>query len=90
MQKVKPGMNEKDAQAIIFQEFYSRGAHREGYFSIVAAGVNATILHYRDNNSQSKNGDLLLVDAGAEKNYFTADITRTYPINGKFSPEQTL
>lgn len=88
MKHVKPGMNEKQMQAILFDEFYSRNAHREGYFSIIAAGVNATILHYRDNNSASKDGDLLLVDAGAEKNYYTADITRTYPLNGKFSDAQ--
>lgn len=88
MQKVRAGMNEKEIQAILFNEFYSRQAHREGYFSIIAAGANATILHYRDNNSPSKDGDLLLVDAGAEKNYFTADITRTFPLNGKFTPAQ--
>ncbi|MCC6138101.1 MAG: aminopeptidase P family protein [Bdellovibrionaceae bacterium] len=88
MASVKPGMNEKEMQAILFKEFYSRQAHREGYFSIIAAGANATILHYRDNNSPSKDGDLLLVDAGAEKNYYTADITRTYPLNGKFNDAQ--
>lgn len=88
MKSVEPGMNEKDMQAILFKEFFARGAHREGYFSIIAAGDNATILHYRDNNSSSKDGDLLLVDAGAEKNYFTADITRTYPLNGKFTAAQ--
>ncbi len=88
MQKVRAGMNEKEIQAILFNEFFSRNAHREGYFSIIAAGSNATILHYRDNNSASKDGDLLLIDAGAEKNYFTADITRTYPMNGKFSAAQ--
>ncbi len=88
MSKVRAGMNEKEMQAILFDEFYKRKAHREGYFSIIAAGDNATILHYRDNNSDSKDGDLLLVDAGAEKNYYTADITRTYPLNGKFSDAQ--
>lgn len=88
MSKVRGGMNEKEMQAILFEEFYKRRAHREGYFSIIAAGANATILHYRDNNSDSKDGDLLLVDAGAEKNYYTADITRTYPLNGKFSDAQ--
>ena len=88
MQKVRARMNEKEIQAILFNEFFSRNAHREGYFSIIAAGGNATILHYRDNNSQSKDGDLLLIDAGAEKNYFTADITRTYPLNGTFTAAQ--
>lgn len=88
MASVKPGMNEKEMQAVLFNEFYSKLAHREGYYSIIAAGANATILHYRDNNSPSKDGDLVLVDAGAEKNYYTADITRTYPLNGKFSEAQ--
>jgi Xaa-Pro aminopeptidase len=88
MAQVKAGMNEKEVHAILFKEFFSRGAHREGYFSIIAAGANATILHYRDNNSPSKDGDLLLIDAGAEKNYLTADITRTYPMNGKYTPAQ--
>jgi len=88
MAMVKPGMNEKDIQALLFKEFFARGAHREGYFSIIAAGGNATILHYRDNNSASKDGDLLLIDAGAEKNYYTADITRTYPMNGKYTAAQ--
>jgi Xaa-Pro aminopeptidase len=88
MQNVRAGMNEKEIQALLFNEFFSRNAQREGYFSIIAAGGNATILHYRDNNSESKDGDLLLIDAGAEKNYFTADITRTYPLNGKFTEAQ--
>lgn len=88
MKQVKPGMGEKECQAILFKEFFQRGAHREGYFSIIASGANATILHYRDNNDISKEGDLLLVDAAAEKNYLTSDITRTYPMNGKFTPAQ--
>ncbi|MCB9072581.1 MAG: aminopeptidase P family protein [Bdellovibrionaceae bacterium] len=88
MEQVWSGMNEKDIQAILFKEFFSRGAHREGYFSIIAGGANATILHYRDNNSPTKDGDLLLVDAGAETHYLTADITRTYPMNGKFTEAQ--
>lgn len=88
MQKVKPGMNEKQMQAILLHEFYNQQAHREGYYSIIAAGANATTLHYRDNNGTSKDGDLLLVDAGAEKNYYTADITRTYPLNGRFTEAQ--
>lgn len=88
MKTIRPGMNEKDIQAILFKEFYSQGAFREGYFSIVAAGPNATILHYRDNNDKCRDGDLLLIDAGAEKHYYTADITRTFPINGKFTEAQ--
>jgi Xaa-Pro aminopeptidase len=65
-----------------------RGAAREGYGGIFAGGVNATTLHYVFNDEVMKSGDLLLVDAGAEYNYFTGDITRTYPINGRFNEEQ--
>jgi Xaa-Pro aminopeptidase len=59
-----------------------------GYGSIVARGDNATILHYRENNEVVRDGDLVLIDAGAEVDYLTADITRTFPASGKFSPEQ--
>lgn len=88
MAQTRPGMNEREIQALLFKEFYMQQAMREGYFSIIAAGANATILHYRDNNCDSKDGDLVLIDAGAEKNYYTADITRAYPMNGKFSVAQ--
>lgn len=88
MSQVKSGMKEREVQALLFKEFYAQDAMREGYFSIIAAGANATILHYRDNNCDSKPGDMLLIDAGAEKYYYTADITRAFPMNGKFSPAQ--
>lgn len=88
MKTIQPNMNEKQIMATLLEEFHSNGALREGYFSIVASGANATILHYRDNNDICKDGDLLLVDAGAEKRYYTADITRTFPVNGKFTAEQ--
>jgi Xaa-Pro aminopeptidase len=64
------------------------GASREGYGSIVASGDAATTLHYVFNDQTCRDGDLLLVDAGAEYNYYTADITRTFPVNGRFSAAQ--
>ena len=68
-------------------EFAKRGG-RYVYNPIVAGGVNACVLHYNDNNCMLNDGDLILVDAGCEFNMYASDITRTYPINGKFSKEQ--
>lgn len=88
MKNVKPGLNERQILGDLFYSFYQQEAFREGYSSIIASGVNATTLHYRANNRTMEDGDLLLIDAGAEKKYYTADITRTYPVNGKFSSAQ--
>jgi len=88
MKETKPGMNERDLQAIIEYNFKRLGAQREGYNSIVAGGANACTLHYIFNDQELKSGELVLVDAGAEVNYYTGDITRTYPINGKFTDGQ--
>jgi Xaa-Pro aminopeptidase len=88
MKYVKPNMNEREAYGFFFHQIMKRGAAREGYGGIFAGGVNATTLHYVFNDEVMKSGDLLLVDAGAEYNYFTGDITRTYPINGRFNEEQ--
>jgi Xaa-Pro aminopeptidase len=65
-----------------------RGSARPGYSFIVASGNNATTLHYNFNDQECKNGDLLLIDAGAEYNMYSGDITRTFPVNGKFSAAQ--
>jgi Xaa-Pro aminopeptidase len=65
-----------------------RGARREAYPSIVGSGPNACILHYRENNRRVQAGDLVLVDAGCEFDYFASDVTRTWPVSGRFSPEQ--
>ena len=67
------------------REFRKSGSVRNGYPSIVASGNNSCVLHYTDNNSKLTEGDLLLIDAGAEIDYYTADITRTWPVNGKFT-----
>ncbi|MBL7669181.1 MAG: aminopeptidase P family protein [Bdellovibrionaceae bacterium] len=88
MKFTKPGVSERQVQAVLAHHFYSKGAAREGYNYIVASGNSATTLHYNFNDQPCKSGDLLLIDAGAEYNYFTGDITRTFPVNGKFTHEQ--
>ncbi|MQG39089.1 MAG: M24 family metallopeptidase [SAR202 cluster bacterium] len=84
----KPGKFEYEIQAELEKEFRKAGSVRNGYPSIVASGNNSCVLHYTNNNSELKNGDLLLIDAGAEMDYYTADITRTWPINGNFTDLQ--
>ncbi len=79
---------EYEAQAEIEYGFKKRGAIRLGFPSIVGAGKNSTFLHYEDNRGQLIPGDILLMDVGAEWDYYSADISRTVPVNGKFSPEQ--
>lgn len=88
MRFAKPGVNERQVQGVIAHHFFMNGAAREGYHSIVASGNAATTLHYNFNDQVFKDGDLLLIDAGAEYNYYTGDITRTFPVNGKFTDEQ--
>lgn len=88
MRFVKPGVSERQVQAVLTHHFLMKGAHREGYNYIVASGSNATTLHYNFNDQVCKSGDLLLIDAGAEFNYYTGDITRTFPVNGLFTEEQ--
>ena len=88
MREARPGAFEYEVQAGMETRFRHAGSPRNGYPSIVASGGNACILHYISNRSQLKDGQLLLVDAGAEHDYYSADITRTWPVSGKFSPEQ--
>lgn len=88
MQRVKPGMNEFQIESMIESYMRDKGASGVAYNSIVGGGGNATILHYVENNMPLKDGDLLLVDAGAEFQGYAADITRTFPVNGKFSKAQ--
>jgi Xaa-Pro aminopeptidase len=88
MKAVKPGMYEYEIEALIEYIFRKSGAPWPGYPSIVGSGPNATTLHYDKSSRQMKAGDLLLIDAGAEYNYYSADVTRTFPVNGKFSPPQ--
>ncbi len=83
----RPGIREYQLQAALEYVFRHHDAE-PAYGSIVGAGANACVLHYRANNAQAKDGDLVLIDAGAEYRGYAADITRTFPINGRFSPEQ--
>lgn len=88
MQACKPGAMEYQLEAEIIHEFQKSGARFAAYNTIVGSGKNGCILHYIENSAPLKNGDLVLIDAGCELDYYAADITRTFPVNGKFSPEQ--
>ena len=88
MKFVKPGMNEQELEAFYQYQFSKRGGRFAAYTPIVAGGENACVLHYVDNSKVLKDGDLVLVDAGCEFELYASDITRTYPINGKFTAPQ--
>ena len=88
MKSVKPGMYEYQLEAEYLHEFMSHGARACAYPSIVGGGKNSCVLHYNDNKDVLNDGDLVLVDAGCELNHYASDITRTFPVNGKFSKEQ--
>ncbi len=88
MQVARPGMFEYQLQAEIEHEFASAGARNPAYSSIVGGGANGCVLHYIENNAVLNSGDLVLIDAGCELEHYAADITRTFPVNGKFSAEQ--
>lgn len=88
MKKVKPGMNEGQVEALMEAFMKDKGASGVAYNSIIGGGDNATILHYVENNMPLKDGDLILIDAGAEYQGYASDITRTFPVNGKFTPAQ--
>lgn len=88
MQNTRPGMSEYEVEADLMHEFRRHGAQAPAYTSIVAGGANACVLHYVDNNASLKAGELLLIDAGCELDGYAADITRTFPVDGKFNPAQ--
>jgi len=88
MRGLEPGMHEYDAQAIGEYVFRKEGAEDIGYSSICGGGENSCILHYESNRRPLKTGDIQLNDMGAEYHGYSADVTRTLPVNGKFSPEQ--
>ena len=87
MRTARPGLYEYEVEAEFIHEFRRHDA-RYSYSPIVAAGSNACTLHYVDNTAQLQDGQLLLIDAGCELDYYASDITRTFPVNGKFTPEQ--
>jgi Xaa-Pro aminopeptidase len=88
MQICKPGMMEYQIEAALLHEFMLNGSRSPAYPSIVGSGENGCILHYTENSGELHDGDLLLIDAGAEYEYYASDITRTFPVNGHFSTEQ--
>ena len=88
MRTVRPGMYEYEIEALLEYEFRRRGSSGPGYGSIVGGGANATILHYVDNDARLREQDLLLIDAGAEWDLHSGDLTRTFPVSGRYSPAQ--
>ena len=88
MRSTRPGRYEYEIEAEILYEFRRHGSQFPAYGSIVAGGANACVLHYRENDARLKDGDLLLIDAGCELDGYASDITRTFPVNGRFSAAQ--
>jgi Xaa-Pro aminopeptidase len=88
MATARPGQHEYEVEAELAHEFLRHGAQAVAYASIVASGPNACVLHYRDNNRAMQDGDLLLIDAGCEYQGYASDITRTFPVNGRFGGPQ--
>jgi Xaa-Pro aminopeptidase len=88
MRSCRPGMMEYEIEAALTYEFTRHGSSAPAYTPIVGSGANSCILHYVHNNTPMNDGDLLLIDAGAEYDYYASDITRTFPVNGNFSRAQ--
>ncbi len=88
MQTCHPGKMEYELEAELLYGFTKHGSRSPAYNNIVCAGANTCVLHYNDNNAKINDGDLILIDAAAEYEYYAADITRTFPANGRFTPEQ--
>jgi len=88
MRALKPGMTERQIQALIQYEFQKRGCERPAYAPIVGAGANSTVLHYSDDSATIQAGDVVVIDAGGEYSMYATDITRTLPATGKFTPRQ--
>jgi Xaa-Pro aminopeptidase len=90
LKSIGPGINEFNIQAVLEYYYKYHGGDDIAYHPIVASGENACILHYENNNQELKNGELLLIDSASEYNYYCSDITRTFPVNGKFTKEQRI
>ncbi|NQX87253.1 MAG: Xaa-Pro aminopeptidase [Halioglobus sp.] len=90
MQRCKSGMYEYQLEAELQYEFAQRGARFPAYPSIVGSGANACVMHYTDNGDKLRDGELVLIDAGCELEYYASDVTRTFPVNGRFSKEQRV
>lgn len=90
MQVCKPGVNEYHLEAELTYAYQQRGARFHAYNPIVGSGCNTCILHYNQNNRTIEEGDMVLIDSGAEYQYYACDVTRSFPANGRFSREQRL
>jgi Xaa-Pro aminopeptidase len=90
IEALRPGAYEYELDATIGYAFRKNGSPRCGYATIVGAGANATVLHYTINNRRIEDGDLVLIDAGAEFGYYTGDVTRTLPAGGRFTGDQAV
>jgi len=88
IQSIKPGMNEFDVQEMIEHTYRTNGSRGPAFPTVAGSGFNTTVLHYRDNNKQIEDGDLILIDTGATFGEYGADITRTVPANGRFTDRQ--
>ncbi|MBX7220399.1 MAG: aminopeptidase P N-terminal domain-containing protein [Blastocatellia bacterium] len=88
LRNIAPGKYEYEMEALVLAAFYRNGAERPGYPCIVGSGIYSTVLHYNKNKKQIEDGDTVVVDVGAEFSQYTADLTRTFPANGKFTPRQ--
>ena len=88
MRECRPGLREYELDALLEHTFRRRGSTGAAYTSIVAGGANACVLHYVENDAPLVDGELVLIDAGAEWQYYASDVTRTFPVNGRFSSEQ--
>lgn len=88
IKSIEPGMNEMEIQAVFEFVYRKNGSPRNGYPCIVGSGPNSTILHYTKNNRRMLDGDMILMDCAAEYGYYSADITRSVPVNGRFNPRQ--
>jgi Xaa-Pro aminopeptidase len=90
MQRCRPGSQEYQLEAELLYEFAISGARHPAYQSIVGGGANACTLHYVDNSTKLRDGDLVLIDAGCELDHYASDVTRTFPVNGRFTRDQRL
>lgn len=88
MRSCRPGTTEFQIEAELIHEFMRQGAHSAAYPSIVGSGANSCVLHYIDNTRELEDGDILLIDAGAEYESYASDVTRTFPVNGRYSSQQ--
>ena len=88
MKSLEPGMHEYEVEALVQYVFRRNGAEHPGFPSIIGSGENSVILHYETNRRRMEDGDVVVIDIGAEYHGYTADVTRTVPVNGRFSPEQ--